>query len=60
MVRHFVGLGFLFYDPETDKLMARNKVKLDVFAILTHTTNEELAMLGEELNKLKARGYREF
>eukprot|EP01036_Dinobryon_divergens_P028355 gene28356-37287_t len=53
---HFVGLGFLFYDPETDKLMARNKVKLDVFAILTHTTNEELAMLGEELNKLKARG----
>ena len=35
VVRHFVGLGFLFYDPETDKLMARNKVMLDVFAMMT-------------------------
>eukprot|EP01035_Chromulina_nebulosa_P025376 gene25376-33124_t len=40
VVKHFVGLGFLFYDPEKNKLMARNKVMLDVFAMVTHTAKE--------------------
>lgn len=46
VLRYFVGLGFFFDDPDTGKLMARNKVVLDVFAMLTHTTNEVLVRSG--------------
>jgi len=40
VIKYFVERGYLFYDPETDKLMARNKLMLDVFAMLTNTERE--------------------